>query len=84
MHVNRLELHDFRSYEQVVVEFEPGEQNAVFKKQADRKNQEWSARFEHAFSQIVDWFYSFEDQNNTAAFQNTFGTGASQDAEEES
>jgi hypothetical protein len=54
-----------------VVEFEPGEQDAIFKKRADRKNPEWSARFEHAFSQIVDWFYSFEDQKNTAAFQNT-------------
>jgi hypothetical protein len=58
-----------------VVEFEPGEQDAIFKKQPDRKNPEWSARFEHAFSQIVDWFYSFEDQKNTAAFQNTFGPG---------
>jgi len=45
-----------------VVEFEPGEQDAIFKKQPDRKNPEWNARFEHAFSQIVDWFYCFEDQ----------------------
>jgi hypothetical protein len=58
-----------------VVEFEPGEEDAIFRKQADRKNPEWSPRFEHAFSQIVDWFYSFEDQKNTAAFQSTFGTG---------
>ncbi len=58
-----------------VVEFEPGKQDAIFNKQAKRKNPEWSSRFEHAFSQIVDWFYSFEDQKNTAAFQNTFGTG---------
>ncbi len=58
-----------------VVEFEPGEQDAIFKKQPDRKNPEWSARFEHAFSQIVDWFYSFEDQKNTADFQATFGSG---------
>jgi hypothetical protein len=57
-----------------VVEFEPGEQDAIFKKQADRKNPEWSSRFEHAFSQIVDWFYCFEDQKNTAAFRSTFGS----------
>jgi len=57
-----------------VVEFEPGLEDAIFKKQK-RKNPEWSPRFEHAFSQIVDWFYSFEDQRNSAAFQNTFGTG---------
>jgi hypothetical protein len=58
-----------------VVEFEPGEQDAIFKKQPERKNPEWSARFEHAFSQIVDWYHSFEDQKNTASFQSTFGTG---------
>ena len=59
----------------LVVEFEPGEADAIFKKQPDRKNPEWSARFEHAFSQIVDWFYCLEDQKNTAAFQHTFGSG---------
>jgi hypothetical protein len=58
-----------------VVEFEHGKQDAIFKKQPRRKNPEWSARFEHAFSQIVDWFCSLEDQRNTAAFQNTFGAG---------
>jgi len=58
-----------------IVEFEPGEEDAIFKKQPKRKNPEWSARFEHAFSQIVDWFYSLEDQKNSAAFQNTFGAG---------
>ena len=58
-----------------VVEFEPGEQDAIFKNQPKRKNPEWSARFEHAFSQVVDWFYRFEDQKHTAAFQHTFGTG---------
>jgi hypothetical protein len=58
-----------------VVEFESGEQDAIFKKQPERRNPEWSSRFEHAFSQIVDWFYSLEDQRNSAAFQNTFGSG---------
>lgn len=58
-----------------VVELEPGEKGLVFKQQPRRKNPEWAARFEHAFSQIVDWFYHFEDQKNTAQFQATFGAG---------
>jgi hypothetical protein len=58
-----------------VVELEPGVPHAIFKKQPTRKNPEWSSRFEHAFSQIVDWFYSLEDQKNTAAFQSVFGAG---------
>jgi hypothetical protein len=55
-----------------IVEFEPGEQGAIFKKQK-RKNPEWSARFEHAFSQIVDWFWALEDQARTRDFEGTFG-----------
>ena len=58
-----------------VVEFEDGKQDTIFKKQKKRKNPEWSARFEHAFSQIVDWFYNLEDFKNTQGFSATFGPG---------
>jgi hypothetical protein len=57
-----------------VVEFEPGEEDAIFKKQK-RKNPEWSARFEHAFSQLVDWFWALEDQKGSQDFRTTFGDG---------
>lgn len=57
-----------------VVEFESGE-DAIFRKQSHRKNPEWGARFEHAFSQIVDWFWALEDQRGTADFRTTFGDG---------
>ena len=57
-----------------VVEFEDGKRDTIFKKQK-RKNPEWSARFEHAFSQIVDWFYNLEDFKNTQGFSATFGPG---------
>jgi Shedu protein SduA, C-terminal len=58
-----------------VVEFEDGKHDTIFKKQPKRKNPEWSARFEHAFSQIVDWFYNLEDFKNTQGFSATFGPG---------
>lgn len=57
-----------------IVEFEPGNEGAIFKKQ-NRKNPEWSARFEHAFSQIVDWFWALEDQRESQDFRTTFGDG---------
>jgi hypothetical protein len=57
-----------------IVEFEPGEQHAIFKKQ-NRKNPEWSYRFEHAFSQIVDWFWALEDEKDSKDFRATFGDG---------
>jgi hypothetical protein len=62
-------VHEF-----CIVEFEPAEENAIFKKQ-QRKNPEWSARFEHAFSQIVDWFWALEDQKGSQDFRTTFGDG---------
>lgn len=58
-----------------LVEFEDGKQDTIFKKQNKRKNPEWSARFEHAFSQITDWFYNLEDFKNTNGFAATFGPG---------
>lgn len=44
-----------------IVEFEPGKEGVIFKKKPT-KYPEWSARFEHAFSQMVDWFCSLADQ----------------------
>jgi hypothetical protein len=58
-----------------IVEFEDAKRDAVFKSQKNRKNPEWSTRFEHAFSQIVDWFYNLEDFKNTQGFSTTFGPG---------
>ncbi len=58
-----------------VVEFEDGAEDTIFKKQAKRKNPEWSARFEHGFSQLADWFYNLHDFKNTEGFASTFGTG---------
>ncbi len=57
-----------------VVEFEPGEPDAIFKVQPARKNPEWSARFEHAFSQIVDWFYTLESIKHSDLFRGAFGS----------
>lgn len=57
-----------------VVEFEPAEEDAIFKKQ-QRKNPEWSARFEHAFSQVVDWFWALDDLRGSQEFRTTFGDG---------
>ncbi len=55
-----------------IVEFEPGEEGALFKKKPP-KYPEWSARFEHGFSQIVDWFCALEDGAKTNDFRDTFG-----------
>ncbi|MFO0965830.1 MAG: Shedu immune nuclease family protein [Gemmataceae bacterium] len=58
-----------------VVEFEDGRRDSVFKKQPKRGNPEWSSRFEHGFSQLVDWFYNLDDFKGTKGFARTFGGG---------
>ena len=36
------------------IEFEDAQQNSVFEKQGKKATREWSRRFDHGFSQIVD------------------------------
>jgi len=40
-----------------------------------RSAPEWSRRFEHGFSQLVDWFYALDDSKRTDKFANSFGYG---------
>lgn len=58
-----------------VVEFEDGRDDSLFKRQPHRPNPEWSARFEHGFSQLTDWFFNLDDYKKTHGFARTFGYG---------
>ena len=58
-----------------VVEFEDGRTDSIFKKQPNRRNPEWSARFEHGFSQLTDWFFNLDDYKKNHGFTSTFGYG---------
>lgn len=58
-----------------VVEFEDGMPNSIFKKVRNRSTTEWSPRFEHGFSQLVDWFYTLDDFKKTDRFAADFGHG---------
>ena len=58
-----------------VVEFEDGRRDSIFKKAGAKATPEWSSRFEHGFSQIVDWFYNLDDFKGTKGFVKTFGYG---------
>ncbi|MCU0552441.1 MAG: DUF4263 domain-containing protein [Leptolyngbya sp. Prado105] len=50
------------------VEFEDASKNSVFR-QTNRASSEWSPRFEHGFSQIIDWFWKLEDMRQTTKFR---------------
>ena len=62
--------HEQRQY--TLLEFEDAGRRSIFK--ATRKSTpEWSSRYEHGFSQLVDWFWMLESVKDTGPFQLSFG-----------
>jgi hypothetical protein len=57
------------------IELEDARPNSIFSKAGDKGTTEWGRRFEHGFGQLVDWFFSFDDQKNTVHFTKLFGYG---------
>jgi Domain of unknown function (DUF4263) len=58
----------------VLVEFENAAPNSVFVKKGQKATPEWSPRFEHGFSQILDWFYKLDTQRHSPDFEERFGS----------
>jgi hypothetical protein len=56
-----------------VIEFEAGRTDSIFKIPKGKSTTEWSQRFEHGFSQIVDWFALLDDLKKTDRFKKDFG-----------
>ncbi len=55
------------------VEFEDADPSSLFVKQKNKSSPEWAPRFEHGFSQVVDWFYKLDDMERTNEFEHRFG-----------
>jgi hypothetical protein len=58
-----------------IVEFEDAKLNSIFRKVGNRSTTEWSPRFEHGFSQLVDWCCTLDDFKKTDRFARDFGYG---------
>lgn len=65
--------HNTRKY--ILVEFEDASENSLFEKAGERRNRRWSRRFEHGFSQLVDWLCAIDDLKKTDLFEREFGGG---------
>ncbi|NER23723.1 MAG: DUF4263 domain-containing protein [Symploca sp. SIO1C2] len=62
----------------VFIEFEDAKENSIFKiksGQSDSWNTsyEWSPRYEHGLSQVIDWYYRMDDYERTNKFEEYFG-----------
>lgn len=59
------------------VEFESAKTDSVFVTKYDGKtitSYDWSPRFEHGFSQVVDWQYRMDDLGRTSRLEEHFGS----------
>ena len=57
------------------VELKTQERTAFLVRSGEKATREWSRRFEHGFSQLVDWFYLLDDMKNTQRRFQDFGYG---------
>jgi hypothetical protein len=55
------------------LEFEDARPNSVFVKQGAKATREWSSRFEHGYSQLIDWFYKLTVMTDTPDMEARLG-----------
>lgn len=55
------------------IEFEDATKDSIFLDKG-RSTSDWSPRFEHGFSQIIDWFWKIDDFKNTSLARSIFGS----------
>lgn len=58
-----------------VIEFEDGRIQSIFKPSQNNNTKVWNSRFEHGFSQIIDWYTMLDDLKKTQRFKRDFGEG---------
>jgi hypothetical protein len=60
-----LAVGDSRRREYCFVEFENAAPDSIFKKVGKKSSLEWSPRFDHGYSQIIDWFWKLHDMERS-------------------
>ncbi len=68
-----LALGDSKKGQYCFVEFENAAPDSIFKKVGRKASLEWSNRFDHGYSQIIDWFWKLHDLARTEAGRSRFG-----------
>ena len=58
-----------------VIEFEDARLASIFKPSQNKKTTIWAERFEHGYSQIIDWYSMLDDFKKTQRFKRDFGDG---------
>lgn len=56
------------------IELEDAGPKSLFVREGKKSTRAWSPRFEHGYSQIVDWFCKLRDREKSDEFENRFGS----------
>jgi hypothetical protein len=56
-----------------LIEFEDAKADSIFKR-TGRSTKEWSPRFEHGYSQVVDWMWKIDDFRQSGTGRSMFGS----------
>lgn len=67
-------IGDSTNHRYVLVEFENGNPDSIFKTKGKKATPDWTPRFEGAYSQLIDWLWKLEDMRSTRDFKHTFGS----------
>lgn len=71
-----LAIGDSATGQYCFVEFEDASSSSLFRQKGAKATLEWSERFEHGFSQVLDWFWKLGDMDGTTEFISRFGSMA--------
>jgi hypothetical protein len=71
-----LVIGDARNREFCFVEFEDARSTSLFSVSAPKSTPDWSPRYEHGFSQLIDWILWLENNKGNTAYEGQFGTSA--------
>ncbi len=74
-HAADFAIGDSREHQYCFVEFEDATKTSIFKKRAGKATPEWSNRFDHGCSQVIDWLLWLDNQRQTVSYTQRFGVG---------
>jgi hypothetical protein len=55
------------------VEFEDAGPQTLFVRRGKKTTREWSPRFDHGYSQLIDWFHKLDDMEKSSDYSSRFG-----------
>ena len=65
-------IGDTRNKQFCFIEFEDAKSTSIFNTAGQKATPDWSTRYDHGFSQLIDWILWIENNKGTAAYSGRF------------